>query len=192
LIMNIFFLSKVPRRAAEMHCDQHVVKMPIEAAQMLSVPHLQASGPKDVLLYGLSNPNHRCAVWVRQSRANYLWAYRYMVCLMEEYEYRYGRKHEVWDIEPLVRNIPDSIPNIGFTPPALAMPEFLRQDNYIKAYRDFYLYDKQFGRWTRRPPPDWWHHSDVRPDSLRQKRLREGKPRRKLPARISFRVSLIK
>ena len=33
--MNIFYLDRDPRIAAQMHCDKHVVKMPLESAQML-------------------------------------------------------------------------------------------------------------------------------------------------------------
>ena len=33
--MNIFYLDDCPRRAAEEQCDQHIVKMPLETAQIL-------------------------------------------------------------------------------------------------------------------------------------------------------------
>ncbi|WP_246038764.1 pyrimidine dimer DNA glycosylase/endonuclease V [Wolbachia endosymbiont of Leptopilina clavipes] len=34
--MNIFVLGKDPAIAAQMLCDKHIVKMPLEAAQLLS------------------------------------------------------------------------------------------------------------------------------------------------------------
>ena len=34
--MNIFFLDKDPKIAAQLQCDKHVVKMILETAQMLS------------------------------------------------------------------------------------------------------------------------------------------------------------
>ena len=37
--MNIFYLDKNPKIAAEMHCDKHVVKMITETAQLLSTAH---------------------------------------------------------------------------------------------------------------------------------------------------------
>jgi hypothetical protein len=37
--MNIFYLDKDPKIAAQFHCDKHVVKMIIETAQMLSTAH---------------------------------------------------------------------------------------------------------------------------------------------------------
>ena len=37
--MNIFFLDKSPKIAAQMMCNKHVVKMIVESAQMLSTAH---------------------------------------------------------------------------------------------------------------------------------------------------------
>ena len=37
--MNIFILDQIPKKAAEYHCDKHVVKMILESAQMKSTAH---------------------------------------------------------------------------------------------------------------------------------------------------------
>ena len=37
--MNIFVLDKNPIKAAQQHCDKHVVKMIVESGQMLSTAH---------------------------------------------------------------------------------------------------------------------------------------------------------
>ena len=37
--MNIFVLDEDPVKAAEYHCNKHVVKMILESAQMLSTVH---------------------------------------------------------------------------------------------------------------------------------------------------------
>lgn len=42
--MNIFYLDKNPVMAAQYHCDQHVVKMILETAQMLSTAHRVLDG----------------------------------------------------------------------------------------------------------------------------------------------------
>ena len=44
--MNLFYLHKNPITAAQMHCDQHVVKMLVETAQMLSTAHRVLDGEK--------------------------------------------------------------------------------------------------------------------------------------------------
>lgn len=42
--MNIFILDTEPTTAAHLHCDKHVVKMILEAAQMLSTTHRMLDG----------------------------------------------------------------------------------------------------------------------------------------------------
>ena len=42
--MNIFVLDKDPKQAAQWHVDKHVVKMPLEAAQLLSTAHWYIDG----------------------------------------------------------------------------------------------------------------------------------------------------
>ena len=37
--MNIFILNEDPVRSALDQCDKHIVKMPLESAQMLSTAH---------------------------------------------------------------------------------------------------------------------------------------------------------
>jgi hypothetical protein len=37
--MNIFYLSDDPVQCAKWHCDQHVTKMILEYAQLLSTAH---------------------------------------------------------------------------------------------------------------------------------------------------------
>ena len=43
--MNLFVLSKKPQEAAQAHGDKHVVKMILEACQMLYSAHWTASYP---------------------------------------------------------------------------------------------------------------------------------------------------
>ena len=42
--MNIFYLDKDPKKAAEYSCDKHVVKMILESAQMLCTAHRVQDG----------------------------------------------------------------------------------------------------------------------------------------------------
>lgn len=171
--MNIFFLHSKPNIAARMQCDQHTVKMPIECTQMMSDTHHVLSENPPEGICDLYNPNHGCTKWVRESASNYMWLYRLFIALCEEYEYRYGREHESMIRAKVLANPPPEIPHIGFTAPYLAMPDEFKLDGTVKSYRNFYLHDKLFARWTRRPPPKWWHHQTTYPDKLRQKRLRE-------------------
>ena len=52
--MNVFYLHKDPKVAAEMSCDKHVVKMILESAQLLSTAHRVLDGSEyyDKTKYG--------------------------------------------------------------------------------------------------------------------------------------------
>ena len=51
--MNIFYLDKNPKVAAQMMCDKHVVKMILESAQMLSTAHRVLDGDAYADLIGM-------------------------------------------------------------------------------------------------------------------------------------------
>ena len=78
--MNIFVLSEDPIEAAQMQCDQHVVKMTLETAQMLCTPFPNGSAP-----YKHTHYNHPCNVWVRESKANFIWLCDHGDALAQEY-----------------------------------------------------------------------------------------------------------
>jgi len=76
--------------------------------------------------------------------------------LCYEYTYRYGKIHKCQDyIYELEKNLP-SIPELGMTPPAQAMPETYREENPIEAYRSYYLFEKnKMFSWKKREEPEW-------------------------------------
>ena len=111
--MNIFYLSKNWKRAAEMHCDKHCVKMLVEYAQLMSTAHRVIDGteyyaktkndrkikrwlhpdPKlELELYKASHVNHPSNIWVRENEEHYTWLFRLFRMLSEEYTKRYSKK----------------------------------------------------------------------------------------------------
>lgn len=72
--MNIFFLDPDPVIAASMHCDQHLHKMILESAQMLSTwvhaTQTWRRGWEDTPVYKSSYYNHPCNEAIR-SNPNY-------------------------------------------------------------------------------------------------------------------------
>jgi len=48
--MNIFYLDRNPYKAAEKHYNKHVVKMVLEAAQLLCTAHHIEGNPDDVYI----------------------------------------------------------------------------------------------------------------------------------------------
>jgi hypothetical protein len=78
--MNIFALSPDTSYAADMHCDQHLHKMILESAQMLStlVYDPPAGSPSKISaliphVYKSSYRNHPCSIWTRESWDNAWW-----------------------------------------------------------------------------------------------------------------------
>jgi hypothetical protein len=158
--MNIFFLDWNPRRAAEYHCDTHVVKMIIETAQLLYSAHWILESPLPLNAYKLAHKNHPCSIWVRQSITNYMWLCSLGWWLCKEYQFRYG-EHKVHKsehhIEWLLSNPPKGIPNLHITSPALAMPNEYKHTDPIQAYKTFYIESKckerKITSYTERNPP---------------------------------------
>lgn len=155
--MNIFVLDLDPRRAAKFHCDKHVCKMVLETAQLLSgVVHLNSpQDPRRPKLYRLTHKQHPCAVWARQSFANYRWLLELGQALCEEYTYRYGRVHASQAVIELCS--PSSTDATGgLTPFAQAMPAEYRDIDPVQAYRRYYQAEKlPLARYTRREAPAW-------------------------------------
>lgn len=153
--MNIFLLSTDPREAAEAHCDKHVVKMILETAQLLYCAHWVLS-PETLpaTAYRKTHPNHPCAIWVRESAANYRWLVSLGLCLCSEYTFRYGKTHKTEShIKWLAENYPP-LPSSEPTPFRMAMPEEFKDADPIVAYKQYYLGAKQrMLVYSKRPPP---------------------------------------
>lgn len=174
--MNIFYISRDPKKAAEMMVDKHVVKMILETAQLLCTAHRLLDGTeyiettekgrkikrwllpdhREPILYKATHINHPSAVWVRQGNNNYNWLYAHFISLLDEYTFRYGKKHKCEFLrEPLI-NPPNNIPIYYLTTPPQAMPEKYQSIDALASYREYYKYEKKhLHRWTKRSPPEW-------------------------------------
>jgi hypothetical protein len=159
--VNIFYLDRDPKIAAQMHCDRHVVKMILESAQMLSTAHRVIDGDdyaNERGLYKMAHKNHPSTIWVRSSDEHYNWMYSLMLSQMEEYTYRYDKHHATERlIEPL-RLLPTSIENNGFVDPPMCMPEYCKKDDVVSSYQNYYIEEKSdFATWKRRAMPEWFN-----------------------------------
>lgn len=170
--MNIFVLDNDLDKCAEAHVDKHIVKMPLEVAQILCtaiwvdvhlgfIPRALTKPESDKLnslkkeikhLKPEERPltpylpmmyNHPCTIWARSSLDNFEWTHCYGNALNDEYYYRYGKQHK--SIAEVVNKLPSPtrMERVGLTPFAQAMPDILKDsDNPIQAYRDYYHLDK--------------------------------------------------
>ena len=171
--MNIFFLSMVPQRAAQWHCDKHVVKMILESVQLLwTAQHVLRKEPLTpcsipLTPYKATHRSHPCAIWTRASAANYRWLCALTAELVLEYHYRWplSRAHAC---EPHLRwltdNEPPGLPEGSLTWPARAMPpEYKISENPTACYRAYYEGAKRhIYKWTTRDPPSWTTESKNR------------------------------
>lgn len=175
--MNIFYLDKNPEIAANMHCDKHVVKMILEMAQLLSTAHRVLDGEQftelsknnrkikrwklnDFLedhLYKATHVNHPSAVWVRESKENYEWAYKLFVALCSEYTHRYGKVHLTeTKLKDYLELIPTNIQSKGLTIIPQAMPDYCKEIDPVQGYRKYYINEKaKMLNYTNRETPYW-------------------------------------
>ena len=159
--MNIFYFDKCPVKSAQAQPDKMLVKMPLETAQMLCTAHRVLDGDDyadNVGLYKEAYKNHPCTICARQSHANYIWLYRLFIALGDEYKHRYGREHaSLTKLQDALYFHPDNIEDKGLTPLAQAMPDEYKDDDPIKAYRNYVIHEKHYAQWKKnRKQPTWW------------------------------------
>ena len=166
--MNIFVLDKSPIISAQMQCDKHIVKMPLETAQMLcSVWHRYGLGDK--VPYKEAHRNHPCTLWVGDSMDNYNWLWLHGMELCFEYTRRYNKIHKCQQvIMDLSYPSPSkfNFDNYFRTPHPQCMPEEYKcaSDESVLAYRKYYVNDKKdIAKWEKsRPAPDWYTNKKYR------------------------------
>ena len=151
--MNIFVLDTNPRLAAIHQCDKHIVKMPLETAQLLCSPFDNGTAP-----YRRTHYNHPSSVWARESINNYDWLITHGIHLCDEYTRRYGKTHKslaviYWchDNKHLL-----NLPDIPLTPFKLAMPDEYKCDDAVTSYRNYYIYEKSRIATWKANQPSWW------------------------------------
>ena len=177
--MNIFVLHESSLTSANHMCDKHIVKMPVETAQMLSTIHRVLDGeeyvdysktgrrikrwthwldgdmPDRKFLYHATMVNHPCTIWARETLGNYMWLVYHGKQLCREYTRRYGRRHASESIiEFCHESWPENIDQDTYhkvTPFAQAMPdEYKVEGDAVSAYRNYYIGEKsRFARWKK-------------------------------------------
>ena len=160
--MNLFLLAIDPTECALAHSDKHVVKMILEATQMLTTAWHCAMLPLvwTFVPYKATHVNHPCTIWTRQSLENYNWHLELMACLLWEYTRRYNKTHKSVELyQWLLHNTPLHFPQQGRTPfPICMKDEYKVGDDPIQSYRKYYIKDKvRFAKWEpRAETPDWF------------------------------------
>ena len=176
--MNIFYLHEDPIQNAKGHIDKHIVKMPIEYAQLLSTAHRLLDGEmylgktangrnikrwrlddeREDILYKASHINHPSAIWVRESIENYYQMFKLYMATLAEFTNRYGKIHGASKPSVFLMRPPLNIPCVKRTEIPQCMPDYCKvKGNPIKAYRNYYINEKEsFATWKNKEIPQWF------------------------------------
>ena len=176
--MNIFYLHENPIQNAKWHIDKHIVKMPIEYAQLLSTAHRLLDGEmylgktangrnikrwrlddeREDILYKASHINHPSAIWVRESIENYYQMFKLYMATLEEFTNSYGKIHGASKPSVFLMRPPLNIPCVKKTEIPQCMPDYCKvKGNPIKAYRNYYINEKEsFATWKNKEIPQWF------------------------------------
>lgn len=150
--MNIFWLDSDLEKCAHAYCDQHVVKMITEYAQLLSASS-RISGLAQG--YKLSHTKHPCTLWLLESETNWKVLKLLAHYVHNEYISRFGNVHKAYLTIKTLET--PKLPKIKMTRPPLCMPEYCKGGSVIDSYRKYYIKEKyKFARWRYCEKPDWY------------------------------------
>ena len=163
--MNLFILSLDNVVNARHHVDKHVVKMPIEATQLLCTVMRERCG----IDYGYRSTyvNHPVTQWVGACFLNFAWTIDYASQLLTEYTYRFDRVHKtsgvLEGVTRLWNRVSRRLDDGDKTPYHLAVSPDLKDafKQYgdlepVYAYRAYYIRNKKrIFKWTKREVPSW-------------------------------------
>lgn len=153
--MNIFVLDLDPKKAAQTHCDKHVVKMICESVQMISTVIRKQFPNADV--YKSTHRNHPCTIWAGESQANMNWLCELTQGLLDEYTLRYDKKHASGLVFERCKTYLSDLnySKSGLTEFAQAMPEYYKSKDVVTAYRNYYIAEKSHMLNYKTQKPDW-------------------------------------
>ena len=161
-VMNRFIIEHSPISIAQSLCDQHIVKMPLEEAQMLctSIWHHAPDYAEEHGLYKPVHQKHPCTLWAMENRANYVFAYCLYKAMLHEYSNRYNKTHGASKHSDALWEGRWKIPCGKMTahPQCFSGHDDLKTDEFypIEAYRKFYIVDKsKFARYKYTEKPKW-------------------------------------
>ena len=164
--MNIFVLDECPIQSAQMQCDKHIVKMPLETAQMLcSIWHRYGLGDK--VPYKEAHKKHPCTLWAGEDAKNYDWLWQHGMELCFEYTRRYNKIHKCQQVIMDLRETDwgtlqyqdmERTPHPQCMPDEYKSTELRIHSNTVRAYRRYYVNDKKdIAKWEKsRPMPKWY------------------------------------
>jgi hypothetical protein len=165
-MVNFFYLDKDPEKCAQYYCNKHVIKIPIEIAQILSKIHHELNSNIDFSkIYKNStvvNNSIGPYQWIKESYDNYIWACKLGLELINEYKLRYNKdKHKTEIILQFLFNNPPKLLKKGITKfigtNKYDMFQFISHDPVICARYNYAEMKCTHDKWNKEvSPPDWF------------------------------------
>ena len=164
-MVNFFYLDKDPNKCAQYYCNKHVLKIPIEIAQILSKIH-----------HGLETGIDYCKIyknsvvvkntlgpycWVKESYDNYVYTSKLGLALINEYKLRYNKHtHKTEIILQYLADNPPKLPRIGITKfrgtNKYDMFQYISNDPIICARYNYSEMKCVNDKWDIHNPPVWY------------------------------------
>ena len=148
--MNIFVTDPSPYFSARSLPDKHIVKMPLESCQMLSIiyskwyfnwgPLHKINGEPYATKKGAFR-NNPCTKWASESIYNTAWLIQHGCCLASEYTHRYGKIHScaktLFEAKKMFHRKANK-----------AIVCYSMADNFVRAMPDEFKYDTSIDTFT--------------------------------------------
>ena len=85
--MNIFGIDTDTTSCARYHTDKHIVKMPLETAQMICFTYHHKDfwnepTPELLMKYSAGHDKHPCTLWIRENLINFIWTCELLYLLL--------------------------------------------------------------------------------------------------------------
>ena len=148
--MNIFVTCSSPKESAQVLPDKHIVKMPLECCQMLSIVASDKWGHGYGELHRTNREpyktekgafrNHPCTKWASESIHNSYWLIKHGLHMCHEYTLRYDKVHSCYRtlVEALDLFPKGDIDKV--TPFVFAGPDEFKLDTSIDIYSKYKMY----------------------------------------------------
>jgi len=164
-MVNFFYLDKDPKKCAKYYCNKHILKIPIEIAQILSKIHYELKSKIDYSKIYKNSTVVKNTIgpycWINESLDNYMWANKLGLELINEYKFRYNKtEHKTECILQYLYDNPPNLPKIGETKfkgtNKYDMFQYISNDPIICARYNYAEMKCINDKWNKDGPPDWF------------------------------------
>lgn len=164
-MVNFFYLDKDPKICAQSYCNKHIIKIPIEIAQILSKIHYELKSNIDYsTIYNNSKVVKNTLgpyLWALESYDNYIWTCQLGLELINEYKYRYNKfEHKTEKILLSLLENPPKLPKIGITKfqstNKYDMFQYISDDSITCARYHYSEMKCENDKWTNQTIPIWF------------------------------------